>query len=281
VSVTIEGVPVENPTAVWMQLMNTRRNVIGTKDRWNSGGWFDNHTSRDRKNPFSMCLANAIRYVSKGDKWTPGTYAYHGGDGRLGDSELVTAEMIVLLAIPKAVQGAAYQSIPEFNDAETRRYHEIVAVLDTAIAMVAPHAKATAIVMADDVMTDEERKEIDRATRKVEQEMWEEERLRWGIHQDAAGVWRTFTGAFAKVPSWVKAEETEAETETDKAPAVPWEAPEPLKSPTRSPGFEWRGWVSDHKKRGWDTFWDELLQCDKDDPTFDACQRAKKALEKV
>src|SRR3954467_13053633 len=95
-SATIEGVHVENPTAVWMQLKNTRHNVLKDKDRWNPGGWFEQQGT-SRTNPFTMCLANAVRWVARGTAKEPGAFGYET------DGDLETAERIILVAIPKAM----------------------------------------------------------------------------------------------------------------------------------------------------------------------------------
>jgi hypothetical protein len=44
---------------------------------------------------------------------------------------------------------------------------------------------------------------------------------------------------------------------------------------------QFRVWLDLHERRGWDTFWDELLDCDQSDPDFEACQSAKRALAKT
>jgi hypothetical protein len=208
-----------------------------------------------------MCLANAVRFVARGSASEPDAYSYNH------EKDLETAEHIILVAITK-VAGRTYSDIPHFNDESARRYHEIVVVLDTAIEMVEPYAKAEAVTYADDVMTPEELEEIRVATRKAENEMWMENREKWGIRRDKKGVWRTRKGKYASVPSWVRWEQK---------PATPWVA-KPLSQKEHKVG-QFKSWLDGHEKRGWDTFWDDLLDCDKKDPEYEACQAARKALK--
>jgi hypothetical protein len=258
----IEGVYVNNPTAVWMQLKNTRHNVLKDKDKWNPGGWFDQHD--DRKNPYTMCLANAVRFVAKGSVKEPDAFSYED------EGTLETAEHIILKAIPKVMSRAedAVKDIPSFNDAENRRFEEIVMVLDTAIEMVAPFAKADVVTFADDVMTEEELEEIRRATWKAEDDMWDEYRAKFGVKFDKKGMWRTAKGKFATAPP--------ATRRTYAAPVPSAWLPKPK---TDAKVNEFKFWLDDHEKRGWDTFWDDLLDCNEQDPEYEACQAARKALD--
>jgi hypothetical protein len=225
-TVIIDGVSVENPTAVWMQLKNTRM-VLGKRQSWNNNGWFLPPDGLGRAS--TMCLANAIRYVVKGTKATPTDHARES----LLDAEI--AELVVLAQIQKLTGDA---DIPSYNDATGRRHAEILQTLDMAIEAVAPHARTHAMVFADEVMTAAERKEIDDAVWRVEGEMWEEDRQRFAIHQDGKGNWRDGGGRFAQVPAWVR---------------------NPERSRTM---IEFRNWLTDHQERGWGTFWDELKECD-------------------
>jgi hypothetical protein len=255
--VRIEGIRVDNPTAVWTQLKNTRHNVLKDKEKWNPGGWYEQ--SGDRRNPFTMCLANAVRWVARGTVKEPTTFNYKT------DGDLETAEKIILVAIPKAMRGSEYEEIPAFNDHSARKFEQIVRVLDQAIEMVAPYAKADVTTFADDVMTKEELAEIREATWKAEEAMWAEYRVKWGV-RFTDGKWRTAKGKFAKLPP--------------RKPVMPvsaWVA-KPLSQKEQQIG-EFRLWLDDHEKRGWDTFWDDLLDCDKQDPEYEACQAARKALD--
>lgn len=262
-AVSIEGVHVENPTTVWMQLKNTRHNVLKDEQKWNPGGWYDQ--TGNRHNPFTMCLANAVRWVARGAATHPETFSYDTAD----NDSLETAERIILVAIPMAMRdGVDYEEIPAFNDDRSRRFTEIVAVLDKAIEMVAPYAKADVVTYADDVMTKEEYDEIRKATWKAEDEMWDEYRLQWGVKYDKKGKWRTKKGKFAKVPPATRREHAPTKS--------PWVAP-PLSEKEHQVG-EFKLWLDDHEERGWDTFWDDLLECDAQDPSYEACEAAKQAL---
>jgi hypothetical protein len=266
-AVLIEGVFVENPTAVWTQLKNTRHNVLKSIERWNPGGWYEQQV--DRRNPFTMCLANAVRFVAKGHVQEPTTYSYDD------DASLETAEKIILVAIPKAMRSSDkehYEEIPAFNDNSNRRFTEIVMVLDTAIEMVAPYAKAEVITYADDVMTQEELDEIRRATWKAEDDMWDEYRAKWGIRFDKKGKWRTAKGKFAVAPPATR-------RVYEAPPSSAWIA-KPL-SEKEYEVEEFKLWLDDHEDRGWDTFWDDLLECDKDDPAYENCEAAKQALARA
>jgi hypothetical protein len=208
VSVVIEGVKVDNPTGVWMQLMNTRRRVLDRVEKWNDKGWYSGDAFRP-----TMCLANALRYVARGERGQPAAFSREQGD-------LEQAERVVMKAIVK-VAHATYDDIPDFNDATYRQFDQIVRVLDEAIEMVAPYAKTFAISYADDVMTPEEKQEIQAAVRKAENEMWAEDRKRWGKHRDPNGIWRRADGRFASVPWWVRHGK---ETVTTTVPAT-WVPP--------------------------------------------------------
>jgi hypothetical protein len=262
----IEGIYVENPTGVWMQLMNARRNVLNSRTRWNPGGWYE--MSDSQAGAFTMCLANAVRFVANGHMNQPDEHAYTGG----ADDDMEVAERIVLIAIHRAA-GRYFDAIPSFNDESERRYHEIVKVLDTAIEIVEPFARTEAITFADDVMTDEERKQVRAAVRKAEDEMWAEQVEKFKLRKDPKGIWRTAKGHFAKVPLWVR-----YGLDRDPAPITVKAEAIKLQPAARAEALEFKGWLDSHEKRGWDTFWDELLQCDKDDPGYEDCQAAKQAL---
>jgi hypothetical protein len=264
-STMIEGIEVENPTGVWMQLMNARRNVLNSKTRWNSGGWFAMNSTQ--AGVFTMCLANAVRFVANGNMSQPEDHAYASSE-----EDMEVAERIVMVAIVQASSGGYFSSIPMYNDASQRRYHEIIKVLDTAIKIVEPFARTEAITFADDVMTSDERKEVARAVRKAEDDMWAEQVAKFKLREDDKGVWRTAKGHFAKVPLWVRYGLDRDPVQVPKAEAIK------LKPVAKPQAAEFKGWLKSHEQRGWDTFWDELLKCDKDDPGYQECQAAKQAL---
>jgi hypothetical protein len=249
----IEDVQVDNPTGVWMQLMNTRRRVLDKREKWNNDGWYSATVQ-------TMCLSNALRYVAHGQEGKPTAFS-RDIDNR------DQAELITMLAIVKVAR-TPYTDIPEFNDETGRRFTEIVRVLDTAIEMVAPYAKTFATTYADDVMTAEEKKEIQAAVRKAEHEMWKEYRAKWGAKRDGKGLWRRADGKFAWAPQWVR-------TEHQPLPPLP---PLPARTKADQQNDQFRAWLDDHTKRGWDTYWDELLKCDEKDPSYETCQQARKAL---
>jgi len=238
-SAVVEGVHVENPTAVWMQLKNTRQNVLKHKDNWNPGGWYEK--AGREKNPYTMCLANALRFVVHGRTAAPQEYSRDNVD------TMEAAERLVLKAINAAAIGQRhYSDIPNFNDEDGRRWQEVVAVIDAAIEMLAPYAKAEATVFADEVMTPDEMTEIKKATWKAEDAMWAEYSTKWGVHQDAKGAWRDRFGSFARRPP-KRLSKLERETIAEDAKTS-----------------EFKTWLDDHEARGWDTFWDELLDCGDD-----------------
>jgi hypothetical protein len=260
----IEGVQVDNPTAVWTQLMNVRHNVLNDQAKWHPKTWFEATRSGNK-----MCLANAVRFVTRGETG-------HADDFG-GGSAIDQAERLVLAAIVK-VSKHSYPSIPDFNDENHRRHAEIVQVLDAAIAMVKPHARQIVLTFADD-MPPEEKKEIDRQIRIAEDEIWKEQVAKWGVHLDAAGTWRNRDGQFAHVPEWVRRpNEPQASDDLRRLDSLP---PVRVSGKRDDSHFQPFGdWLTKHKKRGWDTFWDELLDCPEkaDDPL---CEAAKQALERV
>jgi hypothetical protein len=246
VSVLIEGVEVENPTAVWMQLTNTRRQVLQDKKFWNDSGWYRGKGEFvDDKGKFTqvptMCLANAIRFVTFGRK---------GQNKAMNGAAMDVAETLVLATINrhfKHLQGEVSE-IPSFNDQQGRRYEEIAAVLDKAIELVEPFARTWAFTIAEEVMTRQEREEIDDAIRKQEDLLWSEWR-KGSARKDKQGRWRK-NGKFVKAPKWEK-----------KMLATP-------KDVTR-----FKGDLKDLDQRGWDTFWTELTACPDDD--LECQERAK------
>jgi hypothetical protein len=255
-TVYIEGVGVENPTAVWTQLMNARHKVLDKSTRWNSKSWFEG----DSASGYTMCLANAIRHVVRGKVEAP----------EVESSELQTTghdravEALVLAAINKLVaQGTyrrddlTYHEIPAYNDKTGRTFKAILKPLDLAIEWIKPHAQTYAIAYAPEVMTDDEQKEIREATRKVEAEMWAALVEAWGIHQDTTGNWRTRAGRFVKVPRWLQRETQPDSARVTVADVLGATAPERTRTQK-----EFRHWLDDHQERGWATFWDELRDCD-------------------
>jgi hypothetical protein len=234
-SVTVLGLEIENPTAVWMQLTNTRRQVLHDRKFWNSGGWYGVGTGGKVSQVPTMCLANALRHVAFGRK---GVGASHS------DREIDTAEQLVIGVINAHfahLQGTVAE-IPSFNDHPGRRHEQITKVLDKAIELIEPHARTWALAIADDVMTDEERQEIAVLTRRAEDDLWAEW-YRDRPHRDKKGRWR-LKGKFAKAPAW----KTKAKPKTTQADVKRFERD-----------------LKDLDKRGWDTFWQELTACPDDD----------------
>jgi hypothetical protein len=221
-SFVIEGVAINNPAMVWTQLVNTRKSVLFRAERWNPSAWTGEH-KEDTKDGFTrtvttMCLANAIRYVTRGVYEKPEVYSRGTGD-------LDHAERLVLAVIRKRqIEGRSdpeldneeieevAEDIPNYNDASVRRFKDIVEVLDESIALVRPLARVEVAVVADDVMTKAEKKEIDAKIRKAEDDIFQEQ---FGY------------------------------------------------------------WLTSHEKRGWKTFWEELLECDENDKK---CQEKALAL---
>jgi hypothetical protein len=162
-STTIGNVRIENPTKTWTQLMNVRHNVLAEADRWNNGTWFEGD-----RNVNTMCLANAVRFVIRGNAKTPENMA-HVSDNH-------DAERLLLWAINDISMVGRYDAIPSYNDAGGRNHKHILEALDHAIKALAPHAKVYAITIAADVMTDEEKAEVNAGVRKAEDEIWAE---RW------------------------------------------------------------------------------------------------------
>lgn len=239
-SAVVEGVHVKHPTAVWMQLKNTRQNVLKHQEKWNPGGWYER--TQSTKNPYTMCLANAVRFVVHGTTVGPREYSRDTQD-------MDVAERLVVIAIntTNVRKGLThYTDIPNFNDEDGRRWQEVVMVLDRAIEMIAPYAQAEATVFADEVMTPEEMTEIKKATWKVEDAMWGEYARKWDVHVDERGVWRDRFGSFARKPPR-RLSKLERDAIAEEAQTT-----------------EFKTWLDDHEARGWDTFWDELLDCGED-----------------
>jgi len=175
----VEGVPIKDPTAVWMQLLTTRRKVLDRRDRWNSGSWIEKVGGAD----VSMCLSNALRFVAYGKKTEPKEFAEHG---------VPDSERLVMKAISKRYPECDFDNIPAFNDYEGRTYGQVLEVIEDAIAMVAPFARE--MVVADEVMTDEERAEIREQVFDAEAEMFKQWRLEfktWLDSHERRG-WSTF-----------------------------------------------------------------------------------------
>lgn len=235
-SMTIEGVFVENPTQVWMELQNTRRNVLNRAGRWNDSGWIGRGDGGS-KSVFTMCLANAIRYVGYGISGRPDDFS------RTTD-QMSVAERLVLKAINE-MHGVRHDDIPSWNDSAGRRYHEVVAVIDKAIEWVKPHAQTFATVYASDIMTEEELKEQDKQVMAIENQMWREKMKSWGLRYDKKGRLRDIHGRFVKKP---KEKKNPSEVEQFKL------------------------WIDSFEERGWDKFWDELFECDEHD---EDCKKMK------
>lgn len=235
-SVQVQGVVVENPTQVWMQLVNTRRTVLNKAKFWNHGSWFGARSDRGPDGEYevinTMCLANAIRFVAHGRK---------GEEQELSqvDQHSRVAEQLTLAAINHASEGASYDSIPEFNDVTRRRYTEILQVLDVAIEWIKPHARTYALSIAEDVMTRQERAEIDEKVRHAENDMHREWVKKNRAVLGADGRYRNGYGRFMRTPTWMK----------NRTPKPAQEIQQ----------FERE--LKDLEKRGWEPFWAELAEC--------------------
>ena len=232
--VEILGVEVENPTIVWTELMNTRRRVLNRRTAWNPGGWYDD------SNGFSMCLANALRFVVHGSVNNPTVFSRDVLD-------MDVAEKLVLAVANEG--GSTYSDIPEFNDTEGRTFEEVKATLDRAIELLRPYVTSGPVVIAEAIMSDAENAEMRKEIRRVEDEMWDEWVRSWGLTTSSDGRVRDKDGRFAALPKrgvrrqWAKV--------------------------TR----QFNGWLEDHEARGWSTFWDELEECDENDKK---CQERKR-----
>jgi len=250
VSVKIEGLEIHHPTQAWMQLKSTLHQVLDREGRWNPGSWFEQEvlTGNGDKVPWNMCLANALRFVVRGEAAQAKEY-----NGVHTDE----VEQLTLVAINKVnpdlikkAQSSSYQDIPSFNDEHSRRYEEIVAVLKLAIEMVEPHARSEGVVFADEVLSPEEKAEIAAAIKVEEDKMWGEWSGRLGRWRDKNGRWRNAKGRFIGVPHFVRGRHTEV-------------------TPTSRPAKQFKLWLDDHESRGWGSFWDELLDCGDDDACKD------------
>jgi hypothetical protein len=77
----------------------------------------------------------------------------------MSSSEPVLAERLVMAEIKARYPERYYVGIPNFNDDDGVSYDDVMAVVDGAIARVAPPS-----TRAEDIMSEEERDEIHRAS---------------------------------------------------------------------------------------------------------------------
>jgi hypothetical protein len=237
-SVVIHGVTVHEPTKTWMQLMNTRHKVLDKKTNWHRSGWFEGQT---------QCLANAIRFVIHQPVEMPKSMADAGAESE--------AERLVLRAIQETYE-EDMPEIPVFNDASGRDFKDIQKVLDIAIEWVKPHAQTFAVTYANEVMNEEEKKEIADAVFDAEDKIWAENAAKRGWHWTPYGF-RDKKGRFSPEPSRRMKERYE--------PAAEWSSEAMI---------SFRAWLDGHEERGWGTFWDELSDCNGDKD----CEERIKAL---
>jgi hypothetical protein len=192
-SVVIHDVHISNPTRVWHELKNSRLKFGPKGETWLSGGWNSGN---------SQCLANMLRYVSRaGAEDTPDDYGH-----TLAQSE---AERLVT----KLVSHKGWESIPGFNDSKSpgpEGFKAISEVLDEAAALVKPYAFTHSVTIASEIMTKQEKDEMNRA------------------------VWSEFLRKDARK----------------------------LKDKVSEKVQDFVDWLDSYEDRGWDTFWDELAECD-------------------
>jgi hypothetical protein len=235
-TVIVEGVSVKNPTQVWMELQNTRRNVLTKRNRWNDSGWISGDLGSGSL--FTMCLANAVRYVGLGVNGRPAAFSR-------STAQMTVAEELIVKAIGK-LNGHPVEDIPAWNDNNQRRFSEVIAVIDQAIEWIKPHAQTYAITYATDIMTPEELAEQDKQVIAIQNQMWRERYMGSGYRQDKKGRIRDALGRFARLPAQTVAQTREVN--------------------------QFKLWIDDFDRRGWDKFWDELFECDEGD---EDCQKAK------
>ena len=143
-----------------------------------------------------------------------------------------------------------YEDIPNFNDETGMTFTKVAKILDLALEVLKPHAAM--VFIADEEMTDAEKKAQNKALWKIEDQMWDEYTAKYSVHQDKKGTWRTKNGKFAKVPDWMR-----------------YRTRPKGKDQETLEQREFRWWLDDHEKRGWDTFWDELAACKDDEKCKD------------
>jgi len=241
--VEVYGVQVSNPTGVWHEIMNARANLMDGK-RWLSGGWAHIEGSF-RKEGYSMCLANVLRYVVSGRKDEPQEHV------RNGLSDMYVAEKVVFAAVRRRWPGRDYDDIPGFNDSDSVGWPEIEEVMLMAANELKPHAFKHTVTMARDVMTPAEREEMDAlGLQSMSWSWWSGKKKGRNRARDARGRFTrkepTTMGNIRSVPALAGVQRTEG---------------------------EFKEWLDSFDTRGWDLFWDELLDC-----TTPECERARKEL---
>lgn len=232
--VRVEGVRIDNPVAVWHEIKNARE-VLGDEGKgWNSSGWYN---LRDN----TMCLANVLRFVGLGERENPRSY------GNMGTvSEKLDAENLVRHLVAKKY---GRSSIPHFNDSRVltnfdrgpekafkKGFKQVAEILDEAAKIVKPHAFAHTVTVANEVMSVKERKKIEKAVAKDRVEQ-------------AAKWWKKFD------PRKNKEDQEEIKR---RVAQLEKESNDPLV-------VEFRQWLDSFDERGWDSFFDELADCNDED----------------
>ena len=134
---------------VWHTLKTIKSEL--TPDRWIKT-WFGG----DGGQGWTMCLANMARYVETGDKNEPRPFS----STPAGKAESLLHRLVLQ---------KGYSDIPTFND--TGSYERVVALLDEAIDLVKPD---TPVTFATDAMTEEEREEIEEASKEATAQIFRE-----------------------------------------------------------------------------------------------------------
>lgn len=225
-TVVVKGISIENPTRVWHELMNSRERL--EQRRWNSRGWFEPGEE------FTMCLANVIRWTVKGSVRDPGEFS------RRTDA-MDQAEALVLACIQERY-GEHVEDIPQFNDATTRTYKDIVESLDWALEAIKPFAFTHTITIAANVMTDEEKRQMQDAYAADLSSYW-------SFKKPKRSWWSNTI-----VPAITGRRRVESNPVVDT----------------------FNEWLDSFEVRGWDSFWKELAECDTEE-----CEEARRRLLNV
>lgn len=145
----------------WNVVQNTRE-FLSNRQNWNPRNWTNGLNT--------SCLANALRYVEHGSK---------GREvGKERNLESVGAGEHIVSAIASCHFGMP--SIPSLNDRSANysedRYMNVLKALDIAIDILTPeHLRGLTTTVSTDVMTDEEKTEINKEAWKAQSEIWKEE----------------------------------------------------------------------------------------------------------
>jgi len=169
----IEGVQITNPTQVWHELKNSRLHFGKDGETWLSGGWYE----ANMESLGTMCLGNMLKFVTHGRKNEPKTMSHEAMD----QAEHLVAVLIakneikqqairdgleeaqVATRLKMAEEGADTDTIVGFNDSKEQGkagFKEIANVLEQAAELVKPYAFTHSVTIAADVMSLEEKREI-------------------------------------------------------------------------------------------------------------------------